>query len=307
MNAPHPIPYQGSKRKIAQGIVTFIPLGTKRLIEPFAGSAAVSLAAASLGKAEHFIINDINLPLIALWDQIINHPSELLSHYQDLWEAQQGHEKEYYFFIRDEFNRTQRPDYLLFLLVRCVKAAVRYNSNGQFNQSPDNRRRGTHPATLTKNVLEASLLLRGRSTLTSTDYRAILEHVQPSDVVYMDPPYQGVSGERDKRYLESLSFDHFVETLETLNQKDIPYIVSYDGRTGSKLHGQRLPEYLGLEHLEIDAGRSSQETLLGRDAKTYESLYLSPSLIERTSSLNGLCDEAEDRFRNSQVAKVGQR
>jgi DNA adenine methylase len=49
---PQPIPYQGSKRNIATQILKYVPWGTKRIIEPFAGSAAVSIAAAYRGLAE---------------------------------------------------------------------------------------------------------------------------------------------------------------------------------------------------------------------------------------------------------------
>ncbi len=97
----------------------------------------------------------------------------------------------------------------------------------------------------------------------------------------MDPPYQGVCATRDTRYIDSVRFEEFVETLADLNQRQIAYIVSYDGRTGTKKYGKPLPEFLELTQIEVDAGRSSQATLLGRADRTYESLYLSPSLISR--------------------------
>jgi DNA adenine methylase len=75
-----------------------------------------------------------------------------------------------------------------------------------------------------------------------------------------------------------VQFCEFVEVLEQLNARRVRYIVSYDGRTGDKIHGARLPEHLNLTHMELDAGRSSQATLLGRDDATVESLYLSPAL-----------------------------
>ena len=69
--------------------------------------------------------------------------------------------------------------------------------------------------------------------------------------------------------------------METLNARDISYLVSYDGRTGDKVHGRRLPNTLQLHLVELEAGRSSQATLLGRDEITIESLYLSPVLADR--------------------------
>ena len=41
-----------------------------------------------------------------------------------------------------------------------------------------------------------------------------------------------------------------------------------------------MPTKLHLTLMELEAGRSSQATLLGRDEQTVESLYLSPALAE---------------------------
>lgn len=71
-NVPHPIPYQGSKRNLASAILRYFPATVETLHEPFAGSAAISLAAAAKGKANWFHINDLNKPLIDLWQEIVN-------------------------------------------------------------------------------------------------------------------------------------------------------------------------------------------------------------------------------------------
>jgi site-specific DNA-adenine methylase len=52
MKIPHPIPYQGSKRNLASEILRFFPANIVRLIEPFAGSAAISIASAFCFKAD---------------------------------------------------------------------------------------------------------------------------------------------------------------------------------------------------------------------------------------------------------------
>lgn len=256
----------------------YFPAQVEILHEPFAGSAAISLAAAAQGKANRFHINDLNKPLVDLWRAIVNTPDKLAKNYETLWRAQLNDPKLFYRKIRDEFNLTGRPDCFLYLLARCVKASVRYNANGEFNQSPDNRRRGATPPTMRQQVFWASYLLKGKTAFSSKNYRDVVLQAEASDLVYMDPPYQGVCGNRDTRYLASVQFCEFVEVLEQLNARHIRYIVSYDGRTGDKVHGVRLPEHLDLTHMELEAGRSSQATLLGRDDATIESLYLSPAL-----------------------------
>jgi len=265
----------------------YFPDRIDTLYEPFAGSAAVSLAcAANRVSVRKFHINDLNQPLIRLWHSIVNAPETLARDYQLLWNAQLAEPARFYREIRDKFNKTGRPDYFLYLLARCVKASVRYNSEGEFNQSPDNRRMGATPATMRKHLTTASLLLKHKTVFSSKDYRDIVALADVNDLVYMDPPYQGVCGNRDSRYLSNIQFKEFVELLKSLNAGNIRYIVSYDGRTGEKIHGQALPASLRLERIELNAGRSTQATLLGRKEDTYESLYLSPALSADLSMRN---------------------
>lgn len=280
MKAPHPFPYQGSKRNIASDILQYFPSSINTLFEPFAGSAAISIAAAMRGRAKRFYINDLNKALMDLIKKIIEEPEIIADQYVTLWTSQLDNPRLYYDDIREKFNLTGRSDYLLYLLARCVKGSIRYNANGEFNQSPDNRRKGMRPKTIRENILGVSHLLKGKSIFSSRNYRDVLELPTQDDLVYMDPPYQGVCGNRDTRYLAGIQFYEFVAELEELNNKRIRFIISYDGRTGKKMHGKKLPDYLELTHIEIEAGRSSQETLLGRNASTVESLYLSPALID---------------------------
>lgn len=281
MKIPHPIPYQGSKRNLAKYILPFFPLEIKTLFEPFSGSAAISIAAAVHGKATHFHLNDVNQPLIALWNEIINNPKEISAQYESLWMEQQGNERKYYDIVRDNFNKTKRPDYLIYLLARCVKASVRYNANGDFNQSPDNRRLGRNPQQMKDDIFAVSSLLKNKTTLTSADYKEVLKKATSKDLVYMDPPYQGVCATGDPRYFSGIDFDEFMQELKKLNSRNVPFILSYDGRTGKKSYGQNLPDELGMYRLEVEAGRSTQATLLGRDEVTIESVYLSSNLVQK--------------------------
>ena len=73
--------------------------------------------------------------------------------------------------------------------------------------------------------------------------------------------------------------------LDGLNSRGLRYAISYDGRTGEKTYGEPLPRYLNLSLIELEAGRSTQATLLGRSDETVESLYLSPSLLAEIGNI----------------------
>lgn len=285
MKIPHPIPYQGSKRNLAADILRFFPQKIDRLIEPFAGSAAITIASAYYFKANKFIVNDINEPLINLWDKIVNEPQTIIREYHHIWNNQLGNEEEFYYQIRDSFNQTKEPKYLLFLLAKCVKAAVRYNAEGNFNQSPDKRRKGRLPENMRFDILNVSNLLKDKVTFHSVDYEKILDMATENDLVYMDPPYQGTAKNGGFRYMEDLNHENFVISLYKLNKRNIPFILSYDGRTDNKTYGEELPKELNLHKIEIDAGRSSIATLHSRNERTYEAVYISDNLAS-TSHIN---------------------
>lgn len=278
MKIPHPIPYQGSKRNLAADILRFFPQKIDRLIEPFAGSAAITIASAYYFKANKFVVNDINEPLINLWDKIVNEPQTIIRDYHHIWNNQLGNEEEFYYQIRDSFNQTKEPKYLLFLLAKCVKAAVRYNAEGNFNQSPDKRRKGRLPENMRFDILNVSNLLKDKVTFHSLDYEKILDMATENDLVYMDPPYQGTAKNGGFRYMEDLNHENFVISLYKLNTRNIPFILSYDGRTDNRTYGEELPKELNLHKIEIDAGRSSIATLHSRNERTYEAVYISDNL-----------------------------
>ena len=165
-----------------------------------------------------------------------------------------------------------------YLLARCVKGAVRYGKDGNFNQSPDKRRHGTTPYNIHRNVFAVSSLLKGKSRFSALDCREVFEMARQGDLVYMDPPYQGVTDSRDNRYYSGVPFDEFVTSIEILNRKNVDFLISYDGECSGKEHGEDLPKYLGCKKSLLNAGASSQATLLGRKAVTFEALYISRNL-----------------------------
>ena len=278
---PHPFPYQGSKRGIAKDIIPYFPSDLHRLIEPFCGAAAISIAAAVHGLAKEVVLNDINEPLMNLWKEILERPMELADDYEKLWLEQHTDPKKFFFRIRNDFNISHQPHQLLYLLARIVKGAVRYSSDGLFNQSADNRRLGMRPNTMRKNLVGVSRVLSPITTVSSVDFRGVVINAKHQDLIYMDPPYQGTSFTRDHRYFGGIAYEDFVDVLTEMNKNNLSYIISYDGITGEKAHGRRLPECLSLEHIYLHAGRSTQATLLGTAEETIESLYLSPALVER--------------------------
>ena len=299
---PHPIPYQGSKRQLASEILALIPDRKFRVFhEPFVGSGAVSLAAASANRAEGFALADSLPPLVDIWHAILGDPLGFADSYETLWLEQLPNPRDHFLRVRHDFNVQPHPTRLLYLLARCVKNSPRFNKYGDFNQSADHRRRGMHPDKMRRNLIGASTLLQGRTVVAAADFEDMLAAATPDDFVYMDPPYAGTSYGTDRRYHQGVEQDRLIAALHRLAHRGVPYVLSYDGRCGVKEYTDPLPvDFIRAHHLELVAGRSSQSTLAGRDEVTVESLYVSESLL-RDGSMTFVGDDLS----RSRISLVG--
>lgn len=284
---PHIVQYQGSKRKLASEILRHMPSRFGSITEPFAGVASVSIAAAFGRRTDKFFLNDINAPLVGMLKEAVEAPRRLLGEYSRLWSEQFSYEDrhtEHFYYVRDKFNSGEKsPANMLYLLARCVKGSVRYSADGKFNQSPDKRRHGTSPAKLKENIYALSGLMKNKAVFSSCDYNEILREAESESIIYMDPPYQGVSDTRDRRYFSGVKFSELVTAIDKLNSRGAKFLLSYDGICQDREYGSELPPELECTKILINSGRSSQYTLLGKNAVTFEALYISRTLAEEIS------------------------
>jgi DNA adenine methylase len=211
---PHPIPYQGSKRSLAPLIAAYVPKKINTWYEPFAGSAAMSIWAASTGAAKNLVIADSLEPIVELWRAMIDKPDEIARRYEIIWQGQKAGVPDYFNQVRARYNNEREPVDLLYLICRCVKNAVRFNKQGAFTQSVDKRRLGMRPEKMRDAIMGVSSLLKNRTEVRLGDWLDTTSDARPSDFVYMDPPYLGTSVGRDKRYAHQMLQERLIGGLE---------------------------------------------------------------------------------------------
>jgi DNA adenine methylase len=211
---------------------------------------------------------------------VIERPQTISDAYEKIWRSQPDGLRaiDYFLRVREQYNAERDSERLLFLILRCVANAVRFAKNGNFSQSADKRRRGTHPDRVRNNIFATSKLLKGKTEYRCADFAIVAEPAASNDLIYMDPPYQGTTEGADKRYFEQLDRERLILCLRQLNSRGVPFILSYDGQHGEKTYGSELPADIHAHKLLVKAGRSTQGTLNGKDVTTYESIYLSPHL-----------------------------
>lgn len=276
---PSLIKWTGSKRKQASLIAKEIP-PFNRYFEPFLGGGALLYLCAN----ENAVASDLYKPLIDLWLLIQKEPEKVISDYTQKWNFLDAEYKELqaknvknknglpkiFYDCRDNFNKTQNPLDLNFIMRTCVNGIVRFNDKGEFNNSFHLSRQGMKPEQFKKNVLLWNERIQG-VIFKSQDYRQTVEEAKSSDFIYFDPPYAN----SHNRYVEDLDLASFIETLEKLNSKNINWAVSFDGSRGNSNYKTELPKEIYKRKILLSNGNSTLNNLLNsRKEEVLESLYL---------------------------------
>jgi len=216
------------------------------------------------------VCGDICEPLISLWERVKNTPKELADSYRTRWERLQNEGYLAYYAIRDDFNTTHAPEDLLFLSRTCVNGLIRFNSNGEFNNSLHHTRKGIEPDRLEKIIIDWSQKIQG-TDFYAQDYRRTTEAAVSGDLIYLDPPYFHTKG----RYYGTIDYDMFLSFLENLNSRSIKYVLSFDGKRGDNDYTVALPKELYKRHEFITSGNSSFKKVIDKEnMQVLESLYL---------------------------------
>ena len=211
------IKWSGSKRSQAEQILKYFPREIDTYYEPFCGGASVlrRLLESDI-QVRRYICSDINKGLIDLWNEIINNPTDVVSHYTDLWaelnkDDDKNRKRAFFESIRSRYNQEHNPLDFMFIMRTTTNGMPRYNKNGDFNNSFHITRNGINPTTLEKIIFEWSKLLKVHNVeFIHCSYQAISP--TKNDFVYLDPPYANTKG----MYYGAINYEEMWSWLRNL-------------------------------------------------------------------------------------------
>ena len=218
-------------------------------------------------KVKKYIASDICKPLIELWNLIKNSPLELCNYYkqeQDKFILN----KDYYYEVRDRFNKNRNCKDFLFLLRTCANGTPRFNKKHNFNTSVNVKRNGIRADKLKEICLQWSELLNKYNVdFIHTSYQNITP--DKLDFMYLDPPYMNTTG----LYYGGIDIHKFFDYLKNVECK---YLFSFDGKTDKIDNTYDIPKELYTKHIYIKSGLSSFRRLNKKieNQTVYESLYV---------------------------------
>lgn len=255
------IKWSGSKRHVANEISKLFP-EHQRYFEPFVGGGSMLPYRQAPGHA-----SDAMPELIAMWRYLKHKPDQAKQTYREMWERLQA-DPSYYYTVRDEFNKTREPHLFLFLTRTCFNGLIRFNADNQFNVSHHFGRPGIHPDKMDKVITEWTTQYIHDVNFKVADYREILTYVQMGDLVFLDPPYVGTSGQY-KSDASNFDYRDFEKFLEELNLKGADWILTLGQRDDYD-----LPTHLYRERISSSEYSSSFSRMKKTEAKVGDEIYM---------------------------------
>ena len=263
---PPVIKWSGSKRNAAGLIGKLIP-SAERYFEPFLGGGAVL----PFRKSTEGLAGDSIPELIALWNAIKTNPLNTADEYRKRWDRLQRDGHQVYYEVRDRFNATRNEYDFLFLTRTCVNGLIRYNAQGEFNNSFHLTRPGINPGTLEKIIGQWHTIVKEVS-FYHCDYRTLLKEVKKNDFIFLDPPYGGTKGRYTKT---AFDLQEFFNQLDALNCIGAKWILTFDGAAGRREYGYTVPQELYKSKLDMTTGLSPFTRMMKTSVdEVHESVYL---------------------------------
>lgn len=181
--------WAGGKSKLAPFIQAHLPnQPRKRLIEPFAGSAALSLAL----DFDAYLLNDTNADLIGLFQSLKQEKQAFIDYAKSFFIPDNNQESRFY-ELREQFNQSnetaERSALFVYLNRHAFNGLCRYNSKGAFNVPFGRYTAPYFPETEMLGFIAKS----DRIELMCGDFQTALNQAGCDDVVYCDPPYVPLS------------------------------------------------------------------------------------------------------------------
>jgi DNA adenine methylase len=185
--------WTGGKRQLLGVLKSLLPATVTAYCEPFVGGGALLFDL----QPEIAYVNDINGELIRVYEVIKNNVEDLIGILKTF-----EYEAGFYYSIRD-WDRDQNkylslPDIvkaarIIYLNKTCYNGLYRVNRAGEFNTPFGHYR---NPTIANAPVLRAvsEYLNTANVYLSSLDYADVLQILPKGAFVYLDPPYDPVSG-----------------------------------------------------------------------------------------------------------------
>jgi DNA adenine methylase len=176
--------WPGGKRRLVQQILPLLPQKYNKYYEPFLGGAALFFAL----QPEVACLSDKNRDLISAYNQVRNHPQEVINSLEKL-----PNSAKQYYAVRSASPRSpaERAARLIYLSALSFNGIHRVNRKGQFNVPYGYK---THMTPCVPEKIKAASECLRKAAIRWRDFETAVKSAQHGDLIYLDPPYTVAHG-----------------------------------------------------------------------------------------------------------------
>jgi DNA adenine methylase len=175
--------WAGGKSKSVPFIQDAIPKKIKRFVEPFAGSAVVSLNV----DADEYLICDYNKDLIDLFKNLVNFKADFIERCKVLFVN--GNNAVIFYYNRERFNSlpscVEKSALFVYLNRHAFNGLCRYNKSGKFNVPFGKYSTVYFP----EHEMNLFINRSDRFKFKHSSFEDTFKEQRQGDVFYCDPPY----------------------------------------------------------------------------------------------------------------------
>lgn len=245
--------WAGGKFRVLDEILSLLPR-RERLIEPFAGSAAVAI---NSGYKEA-LVTDLNADITNLYRIVRDEPERFIEKAGRLFGPFNNQDS--YIKLRAEFNSSvdafRRAEIFIYLNRHGFNGLCRYNSKGMFNVPFG---KYTNPKFPENEVREFGRRV-SHFEFSNVDFETAMEQARPGDVVYCDPPYVPLSATANftSYAKENFGFDlqvRLAALARELATRGVPVLISNHDTAESRAlyRGAEIKSFSVRRYISCDA------------------------------------------------------
>ena len=221
---PKPIiQWIGGKAQLLNEIIQRMPKQYDHYYEPFFGGGALFFEL----SPNRATINDLNRELINLYTIVKDNPQGLMNAIE---EHQNNHSKDYYYYIRNDFNkRIKSPDDLglmdasefIYLNKTGFNGLYRVNSKGKYNVPIGTNGKKKQVNLYSKENIESCSKLLNHTTIYNGDFEDALHNAKEGDFVFFDSPYYNTFDKYQAGGFSEQDHIRLADTYKRLSNKGV--------------------------------------------------------------------------------------
>lgn len=271
-----PFNYTGSKFKLLQQLLPIFDFTKSNFVDVFTGGGSIYTNVAE--KYRKILVNDIISDLIGIHQELLI-SDEIISKTKYLCQNLKESQEEY-IKLRSSYNKSKSPDKLWALMLSCNSNLIRFNKQGQFNQTWGKRSWNSSTDSKVKVFTEHIRKYENKIEFSSKNFNNI--EITTDTFYYLDPPYGYIKsndGTIDNRQISEAGYNNFYykdddinlyNFCHKINQIDSTFMISgvieHGGKT-SWILDKLSNDGFKLHELKFDYDKINKS---GTDKKTRE-------------------------------------